>query len=104
MIVDALRQGAPEQRRRDQWLPAGGLARPPFAHILVGAARVSASAARESAATNGIAAQVGASADVTVFPKIAVRVQGDYRFIRADGGNGNEFRLAVGVVYRFGLL
>jgi opacity protein-like surface antigen len=76
----------------------------PFAQVLVGTARVSASASGTTAATNGFAAQVGAGADVTVFPKIAVRVQGDYRYIRADGGNGNEFRLAVGVVYRFGLL
>lgn len=76
----------------------------PFAQVLVGAARASASAAGESAATNGFAAQVGAGADMTVFPKVAVRVQGDYRLIRANGDYGNEFRLAVGVVYRFGLI
>jgi hypothetical protein len=42
--------------------------------------------------------------DVRVGPRIAVRIQGDYRVIRTTGRNNNQSRVLTGVVYNFGSL
>lgn len=73
----------------------------PFIQMLFGLARANASAMGVSASDDAFAAQIGGGADVGVSRKLAVRLQGDYRAIRAHGSAGNEFRVAAGVVYHF---
>jgi hypothetical protein len=73
----------------------------PFVQLLFGAARASASSGGVSAGVTGFAAQWGTGVDIAATKRLAVRIQGDYRFLRAGGGNGNEFRLATGIVYNF---
>lgn len=73
----------------------------PFVQMLFGVARASASAMGESASSDAFATQIGGGVDVGVSRKVALRLQGDYRALRASGGYGNEFRLATGIVYKF---
>jgi hypothetical protein len=74
----------------------------PFAQVLLGAAHGSVSLLGESEAQTGFAMQPGAGVDFTVSPKLRVRAQGDFRILRFDGENTNEFRFAAGLVFGFG--
>jgi hypothetical protein len=73
----------------------------PFMQLLAGVARYTLSAVGDSFSTYGFGSEFGGGVDVGVSKKLAVRIQGDYRYIRVRGSNGNEFRLATGIVYRF---
>jgi hypothetical protein len=69
--------------------------------MLIGFARANASAMGVNASSDALAWQFGGGVDVGVTRKLAVRVQGDYRFLRASGSYGNEARVATGIVYHF---
>lgn len=73
----------------------------PFVQILVGLARANASALGITGSQDAFATQIGGGVDVAVSRRLAVRLQGDYRALRANGGSGNEFRVATGLVYSF---
>jgi hypothetical protein len=51
---------------------------------------------------NGIAIQPGGGVDLTVNEWLTVRAQGDYRFIREDGSNYNQYRISAGIVWYLG--
>jgi opacity protein-like surface antigen len=84
----------------------------PFAHILVGGARVHTKAESEIDGTNNIsfsfndtafAAAVGGGLDVRLSRGIALRlVQLDYLLLRSGGSTQNNARASVGIVFRFG--
>ena len=73
----------------------------PFVQLLFGLARLHADAMGIGISDNEFATQVGGGVDVAISPKLAVRLQGDYRALRSQYGAGNEFRLATGIVYHF---
>lgn len=73
----------------------------PFLQMLVGLARANASAMGQSGSDNAFAMQIGGGVDIAATRNLAVRIQGDYRGLRANGGTGNEFRFATGLVYHF---
>ncbi len=73
----------------------------PFVQVLFGLARANATVMGVSASDDAFATQIGGGADVMVSRTLAVRLQGDYRAIRAHGSAGNEFRVATGIVYHF---
>lgn len=74
----------------------------PFGQILVGAARASGGAFGISASRTAFAIQPGGGVDIAVSPNVGIRLQGDYRAIRDEGETSNEFRFAVGVLFRLG--
>lgn len=76
----------------------------PFAQVLVGGAHMSGGIEWDGALNTGFTYQPGAGVDVRVGPKVAVRIQGDYRVIRTTGRNNNQSRVLTGVVYNFGSL
>lgn len=51
---------------------------------------------------HGIALQPGAGVDLTMNEWLTLRAQGDYRFLREDGVNYNQFRVSAGIVLYFG--
>ncbi len=73
----------------------------PFLHMLVGLARANVSAMGEHISDNAFAMQIGGGVDIAATRNVAVRIQGDYRGLRANGSTGNEFRFATGIVYSF---
>jgi len=74
----------------------------PFVQVLTGIGNVGAGAAGHSASVNAFAFQTGGGVDIRMGSRSALRVQGDYRLLRKDGGNLNEFRFAAGVMFGFG--
>jgi hypothetical protein len=89
-----------------------------FAQVLVGGTRVSFSSSLPScgaiidapclsddASTSrtGFAVQPGGGLDMGLTRSVFVRVQGDYRMFRIEGENAHEFRVAVGIAYKFGV-
>jgi hypothetical protein len=74
----------------------------PFFQVLSGVGNFGAGFEGESASVNAFAFQTGGGVDVRMGARAALRVQGDYRMLRKDGENLNEFRFAVGVVFGFG--
>jgi hypothetical protein len=76
----------------------------PFAQVLFGGAHMSGGTEFDGALNTGFSYQPGAGVDVRVGPRIAVRIQGDYRVIRTTGRNNNQSRVLTGVVYNFGSL
>lgn len=76
----------------------------PFAQVLAGVANrsVSVPGTGESDSTNGFTVQPGAGVDFTFANGIGVRLQGDYRLIRDEGENSNQFRFGAGLVFGFG--
>ena len=56
----------------------------------------------DGALNTGFTYQPGAGLDVHVAPRIAIRVEGDYRVIRTTGHNNKESRVLAGAVYAFG--
>jgi len=80
----------------------------PFAQVLFGGGRVNASSSGINAGENGFAMVVGEGLDLTVKPRIAIRlIEADYlltRFAHPDGSSAgqNNLRISAGVVFRFG--
>ena len=71
----------------------------PFAQVLVGGARISAS----GASLNSFALAAGGGIDIKAAEHIAIRlVQAEYVYTRFSGVKQNNVRLSAGVVFRFG--
>jgi hypothetical protein len=73
----------------------------PFAQFLVGGVRRGVGALGESDSVTDFALQPGGGVDVRVTRQLAIRAQGDYRWIRLDGGHSNEYRFAFGLAIGF---
>jgi outer membrane immunogenic protein len=74
----------------------------PFAQVLLGGARTSASAFGMSGSTNGFAYSAGGGVDLGLTKHIALRPQLDYIGMRVGGGTVNTVRGSFGIVFRFG--
>jgi len=74
----------------------------PFAQVLFGGTHMSGGTEFDGALNTGFTYQPGAGIDVHVAPRIAIRVEGDYRVIRTTGHNNKESRVLAGAVYAFG--
>lgn len=74
----------------------------PFGQVLVGAARTIGTVIGISRSTTAFAIQPGGGVDIGVGPRVAIRLQGDYRLLRDEGETFSEFRFAVGAVFGFG--
>ena len=79
----------------------------PFVQALVGYSRIagggSVSGFNVGVSVNALTFQPGGGVDVQVSPKVAVRMQADYRLLtQADLGTGWQVRLAAGVVFALG--
>ncbi|HLG14001.1 MAG TPA: hypothetical protein VJH03_05645 [Blastocatellia bacterium] len=87
----------------------------PFAHVLIGVARVHVRASADvsvpggtehvelSASDTGFVAVFGGGLDVKLSKRLALRtVQADYALSRLGGFTQNNFRLSAGLVFRFG--
>jgi len=74
----------------------------PFVQVLTGIGNFGAGAAGYSASVNAFAFQTGGGVDIRMGSRSALRVQGDYRLLRREGHNLNEFRFAAGVMFGFG--
>jgi hypothetical protein len=74
----------------------------PFAQVLVGTGRGSASAAGISMSAYAFMLQPGAGFDVRLHPNVLARTQVDFRMLHSDGEWGNEARVGFGLVIRFG--
>jgi opacity protein-like surface antigen len=76
----------------------------PFAHALIGAARVKARASFSGSSFNdsqtGLSMAFGGGIDVRVNKRISIRlIQADYNPIRIDGETSNLFRIGAGIVF-----
>lgn len=74
----------------------------PFFQVLSGVGNLGAGFGGESASVSAFALQTGGGVDIRMGSAAALRLQGDYRMLRKDGKNLNEFRFAVGVVFGIG--
>ena len=70
----------------------------PFFQVLVGYERQGG----EVGFASGIAVQPGGGVDLQLNDRITLRAQGDYRWIREDGNNYNQYRISGGFIYFFG--
>jgi hypothetical protein len=69
----------------------------PFAQGLIGLERYSEPGFSE----NGLAIQPGVGLDWFFLPSWALRAQGDYRWVRANGDTFHELRVVAGVTFAF---
>ena len=74
----------------------------PFAQMLFGAAWASTKVLDVGDSVRDFAYQPGGGVDWNLRPNVGVRLQGDYRIIRAEGSNSKEPRFVAAVVYGFG--
>jgi Outer membrane protein beta-barrel domain len=80
----------------------------PFAQVLLGGARVTASSGSINAGENAFAASFGAGVDMPLHHQISLRLlQADYLLTRFPNLNGNSatenhVRISAGIVFRFG--
>jgi hypothetical protein len=80
----------------------------PFAHVLIGAGRLTASSGSFNAGENGFVTAIGGGIDLPIRHHLVIRVmQADYfvtRFARADGSSAtqNNIRVSTGIVFRLG--
>lgn len=74
----------------------------PFAQVLLGGARTSASAFGTSGSTNGFSYSAGGGVDLGLTKHIALRPQIDYIGMRVGSGTVNTVRGSFGIVFRFG--
>jgi Outer membrane protein beta-barrel domain len=75
----------------------------PFVQTLVGMSRASFSRTEVGVSFNAFTVQPGAGVDFKVSPKVAVRLQSDFRWMTLqDMGSGWQYRLAAGVVFALG--
>ena len=80
-----------------------------FGQFLVGAAAASAGVTATSGSTSISAGDTqtdfcympGAGIDIGFNPNVAMRLVGNERFIRANGGTAKQFAFEAGLVYRF---
>jgi hypothetical protein len=70
----------------------------PFFQALVGYSRQGG----DVGIANGLAVQPGGGADLKVNEWLTVRAQADYRFVREDGSNYNQYRFGGGIVWYLG--
>ena len=73
----------------------------PFAHVLVGTVRASASILGQSDAVTDSGVQVGGGVDLAVGARARIRFAGDFRRVLGDH-KGDQLRAAVGLVVPFG--
>ncbi len=71
-----------------------------FGQALIGAARSSLGADTTVSPETNFAFQPGGGMDVTLAPKWAVRVQGDFRAVRVSGATTKQERIAAGIVFK----
>ena len=71
-----------------------------FGQALIGAARSSLGADTTVSPETNFAFQPGGGMDVTLAPKWAVRVQGDFRAVRVSGATTKQERVAAGIVFK----
>jgi len=74
----------------------------PFAQVLFGGTHMSGGTEFDGALNTGFTYQPGAGVDVHLTPRIAIRLEGDYRVIRTTGHNNKESRVLAGAVFAFG--
>jgi opacity protein-like surface antigen len=74
----------------------------PFAQVLFGAAWASTKVLDVGDSVRDFAYQPGAGVDWKLKPRVGVRLEGDYRIIRAEGSNSKESRLVAAAVFGFG--
>jgi hypothetical protein len=74
----------------------------PFVQVLTGVGNIGAGALGYSASINAFALQTGGGVDVKMSARTALRIQGDYRMLRRNSENLNEYRFAVGVMFGIG--
>ena len=70
--------------------------------MLFGGSHMSGGTEFDGALNTGFTYQPGGGVDVRVAPRIAIRLEGDYRVIRTTGHNNKESRVLAGAVYGFG--
>jgi hypothetical protein len=75
----------------------------PFAHVLLGGFRASASFSGSSASSNGFAMMAGGGVDVKASRRIAVRaIQFDWLSLRSNGStDNNNMRISTGLLFRY---
>jgi hypothetical protein len=71
-----------------------------FGQALIGAARSSLGADSTVSPEADLAFQPGGGVDVTLAPKWAVRVQGDFRAVHMNGATTKQERVAAGIVFK----
>jgi hypothetical protein len=69
----------------------------PFFQVLAGYSRQGG----DVGLANGIAVQPGGGVDLVMSESITLRAQGDYRYLREDGQNYSQYRIAGGLVWYF---
>ena len=73
----------------------------PFGQVLFGAARATTTVVTVTDTTTNFAYQPGGGVDLNVSGRVGVRVEGDYRIIRAAGSNSKEPRFTLAAVIGF---
>jgi len=74
----------------------------PFAQVLFGAARASTIVVNVTDTVTDFAWQPGGGVNVNVRRRVGVRVEGDYRIVRAAGRNSKEARVVGAAFVTFG--
>jgi hypothetical protein len=73
----------------------------PFAQVLFGSARASSSVLGTRETVTDFSYQPGGGIDLSVAGRLGVRIEGDYRIIRASGHNSKEPRVVAAAVIGF---
>ncbi len=73
-----------------------------FGQVLFGAARASATVLDVADTVTDFAYQPGGGIVVTLRRNVGIRLEGDYRIIRAEGSNSKESRFVAAAVFGFG--
>jgi hypothetical protein len=71
----------------------------PFGQVLFGAAWARTTVLDVGDSVRDFAYQPGVGIDFNVAPKVGVRLEGDYRIVRADGSNSKEPRFVAAAVF-----
>ena len=74
----------------------------PFGQVLVGAAWARTSVLGAGDSVRDFAYQPGVGVDWNLVPRVAVRLEGDYRIVRAEGSNSKEPRFVAAAVFGLG--
>jgi outer membrane protein with beta-barrel domain len=74
----------------------------PFAQVLFGAAWASTKVLDVGDSVRDFAYQPGGGVDFNLTPAFGVRLEGDYRIVRAGGSNSKEPRFVAEAVFGFG--
>jgi hypothetical protein len=74
----------------------------PFVHVLFGGDHATASFAGATGAGNGMAVLAGGGVNLNFNPRLAFRGGADWMLFHSNGGTSSKnFRLPIGVVFRF---